>query len=75
MRGAASVVSAELRLSPTVAVARVATARELVHELPATLAELAAGRIDGYRARIIAEQTRPLVRLPELRRAVEAGLL
>ncbi|HEX6576950.1 MAG TPA: hypothetical protein VF082_01180, partial [Jiangellaceae bacterium] len=44
VRGAASVVSAELRLSPTVAVQRVALACELVHELPATLAELAAGR-------------------------------
>jgi hypothetical protein len=75
IRGAASVVSAELRLSPTAAVARVATACELVQELPATLAALAAGRIDGYRARIIAEQTRPLASAPELRRQVEARLL
>jgi Domain of unknown function (DUF222) len=75
VRGAASVVSAELRLSPSVAAARVATACELVDSLPATLAALAAGRIDGYRARIIAEQTRPLASAPELRRRVEAGLL
>jgi hypothetical protein len=59
VRGAASVISAELRLSPTAAVQRVAVACELVDSLPATLAALAAGRIDGYRARIIAEQTRP----------------
>jgi hypothetical protein len=75
IRGAASVISAELRLSPTAAVARTTVACELVQELPATLAALAAGRIDGYRARIIAEQTRPLAATPDLRRAVEAGLL
>jgi hypothetical protein len=43
IRGAASVISAELRLSPTAAVARVTLACELVESLPATLAELAAG--------------------------------
>jgi hypothetical protein len=75
IRGAASVISAELRLSPTIAVQRVALARELVDELPATLAALAAGRIDGYRARIVAEQTRPLAQHPGLRRRVEAELL
>ena len=75
VRGAASVVSAELRLSPAAAVARVALACELVAELPATLAELAAGRIDGYRARVVAEQTRPLAAVPDLRRQVEATLL
>ena len=75
VRGAASVVSAELRLSPATAVARVMLARELVDELPATLAELAAGRIDGYRARVVAEQTRPLAAVPDLRRQVEATLL
>jgi hypothetical protein len=75
VRGAASVISAELRLSPTAAVARVTLACELVQELPATLAALAAGRIDGSRARIIAEQTRPLASAPELRRQVEATLL
>ncbi|HEU0213784.1 MAG TPA: DUF222 domain-containing protein [Jiangellaceae bacterium] len=75
VRGAASVVSAELRLSPAAAVARVALACELVAELPATLAELDAGRIDGYRARVIAEQTRPLAPVPELRRQVETTLL
>ena len=72
VRGAASVVSAELRLSPSAALARVALACELVAELPATLAELRAGRIDGYRARVIAEQTRPLAGAPGLRRSVEA---
>jgi hypothetical protein len=75
IRGAASVISAELRLSPSAAVARVTLACELVDELPATLAQLRVGRIDGYRARIIAEQTRPLASAPELRRQVEAGLL
>jgi hypothetical protein len=75
VRGAASIISAELRLSPSAAVARVTLARELVESLPATLAELAAGRIDGYRARVIAEQTRPLAHTPQLRRDVEAGLL
>jgi hypothetical protein len=75
VRGAASVVSAELRLSPSAAVARTTLAVELVQELPATLAELAGGRIDGYRARMIAEQTRPLAQTPQLRRDVEAGLL
>jgi hypothetical protein len=75
IRGAASVVSAELRLAPAAALARVVVACELVQELPATLAALAAGRIDGYRARIIAEQTRPLAQLPDLRRSVEATLL
>jgi hypothetical protein len=75
VRGAASVVSAELRLSPAAAVTRVALACELAGELPATLAALDAGRIDGYRARVIAEQTRPLGPVPELRRSVEAALL
>ncbi|HMG30759.1 MAG TPA: DUF222 domain-containing protein, partial [Jiangellaceae bacterium] len=75
VRGAASVVSAELRLSPAAALARVALACELVAELPATLAELSAGRIDGYRARVIAEQTRPLAGAPGLRRQVEATIL
>jgi len=75
IRGAASVVSTQLRLSPSAAVARVTVACELVQELPATLAALAAGRIDGYRARIIAEQTRPLAQHPDLRRQVEATLL
>jgi hypothetical protein len=75
IRGAASIVSAELRLSPSAAVARLTLACELVESLPATLAELAAGRIDGYRARVIAEQTRPLAQAPDLRRQVEAALL
>jgi Domain of unknown function (DUF222) len=75
IRGAASIISAELRLSPSAAVARVTLACELVDELPATLAQLAGGRIDGYRARVIAEQTRPLAHTPQLRRDVEATLL
>ena len=75
VRGAASVVSAELRLSPSAALARTTIACELVAELPATLAELRAGRIDGYRARVIAEQTRPLAGAPGLRRSVEATIL
>jgi hypothetical protein len=75
IRGAASVISAELRLSPSAAQARVTLACELVGELPATSASLAAGRIDGYRARTIAEHTRPLAQHPDLRRRVEAELL
>jgi hypothetical protein len=75
IRGAASIISAELRLPPSAAVARTTLAVELVQELPTTLAELAGGRIDGYRARVIAEQTRPLAHTPQLRRDVEAALL
>jgi hypothetical protein len=75
IRGAASVISAELRLSSSAAVTRTTLACELVESLPATLAELAWGRIDGYRARVIAEQTRPLAQAPDLRRQVEATLL
>ncbi|HET6729311.1 MAG TPA: hypothetical protein VFG96_07810, partial [Jiangellaceae bacterium] len=47
IRGAASVVSAELRLSPSVAVGRVTLACELVESLPATLTALAAGGSTG----------------------------
>jgi hypothetical protein len=75
IRAAASVVSAQLRISPGHARNRVELACELVECLPDTLAALAAGRIDGYRARVLVEETRPLANTPELRTQVEAELL
>jgi hypothetical protein len=69
-RGAASIVSAELRISPGLARSRVELACELVTELPAVIDALAAGRIDAYKARILADETRPLAEHPELRRRV-----
>jgi hypothetical protein len=72
---AASVVSAELRISPGHARTRVELACELVECLPNTLEALSVGRIDGYRARVLAEETRPLADTPELRRTVERELL
>jgi Domain of unknown function (DUF222) len=74
-RGAASIVSAELRISPGQARARVELACELVDELPAVIDALAAGRIDGYKARIIADETRPLAEHGGLRRRVVQRLL
>ena len=75
IRAAASIVSAELRISPGHARNRVELACELVESLPATLAALAAGRIDMYRAKVLAEETRPLAGIPELRARVEGELL
>jgi Domain of unknown function (DUF222) len=72
---AASVVSAQLRISPGHARARVELACELVEALPDTLEALSVGRIDGYRARVLAEETRPLADTPHLRAKVEAELL
>jgi hypothetical protein len=72
---AASVVSAELRISPGHARTRVELACELVECLPDTLEALSVGRIDSYRARVLAEETRPLADSPELRRSVERELL
>ena len=46
---------------------------ELVDELPATLAGMRAGRLDGYRGRVIADETRPLE--PIARRNAEATIL
>ncbi len=75
VRGAASVVSAELRISPGNARARVELACELVEQLPAVLDALAAGRLDGYEARVIAEETRPLADRTGLRADVVDRLL
>ncbi len=75
IRTAASIVSAELRISPGHARNRVELACELVECLPDTLAALAAGRIDMYRARVLVEETRPLATNPELRARVEGELL
>ena len=75
IRTAASIVSAELRISPGHARNRVELACELVECLPETLAALAAGRIDMYRARVLVEETRPLATNPELRARVEGELL
>ncbi|TDD93968.1 DUF222 domain-containing protein, partial [Jiangella asiatica] len=74
VQGAGSEISLALAWSPGRATHRVAAAVELVDDLPATLAALAAGRIDGDKARLIAERTRCL---PDLatRRAVEATVL
>ncbi|HEY9378385.1 MAG TPA: DUF222 domain-containing protein, partial [Jiangellaceae bacterium] len=43
--------------------------------LPDTLAALAAGHIDSYRARVLVEETRPLSDTPDLRARVESDLL
>jgi hypothetical protein len=72
---AASIVSVQLRISPRHARSRVELACELVECLPDTMAALAAGRIDGYRARVLAEETRSLAEHPLLRTQVEAELL
>jgi hypothetical protein len=72
-RAAASEISARMRLSPGQARNRVELACELVDELGATLAELREGRIDGYRARVVAEETRPLEFAA--RRNAEANIL
>ncbi len=76
VRGAASIVSAELRISPGQARARVELACELVDQLPAVLDALAAGRMDySFKARILAEETRPLAEHPDLRRSIVDRLL
>ncbi|MBD0292095.1 MAG: DUF222 domain-containing protein [Jiangellaceae bacterium] len=75
VRGAASVVSAELRNSPGLARSRVALACELTEQLPAVVDALAAGSIDLYKARLLTEETRPLAEHPGLRRTVVDRLL
>jgi hypothetical protein len=75
IRTAASIVSAELRTSPGHSRSRVELACELVEHLPDTLAALAAGRIDMYRARVLVEETRPLAAHQRLRAQVEGDLL
>jgi hypothetical protein len=74
-RGAASIVSAVLRISPGLARSRVELACELVAELPAVVEVLADGRIDAYKARMLAEETRPLAEHAGLRSRVVQRLL
>jgi len=66
-------LAAELRWTPTFAANRVDAAVELVESMPATLAALAAGRIDWVRATTIVDRTKVLD--PEARRLVEAEIL
>ena len=75
VRGAASIVSAELGISPGQARSRVELACELVEQLPAIVAAMAAGRIDSYKARVLAEETRPLAEHTDLRQRVGERLL
>jgi Domain of unknown function (DUF222) len=70
---AAAEVGAALCISPLAAAGRVNTAVELVEQLPATHAALLDGRIDRYRATVIADQTAVLG--GEDRRAVEQRVL
>jgi Domain of unknown function (DUF222) len=75
VRSAASIVSAELRISPWLARSRVQLACELVDELPAVVEAMADGRTDAYKARVLADETRPLAEHAELRRRVVERLL
>jgi hypothetical protein len=61
--------------TPSHADSRVRAAVELVEQLPATLAALRSGKIDAYKARIIAEETAPLADRPEVRAQVERAAL
>ncbi|WP_026877001.1 HNH endonuclease signature motif containing protein [Jiangella gansuensis] len=74
VQAAGSEVSLALAWSPGRAAHRVATAVELVEELPTTLDALTAGRIDADKARLITERTRCLPN-PDTRRSVEAAVL
>ncbi|MBV9380756.1 MAG: DUF222 domain-containing protein, partial [Streptosporangiaceae bacterium] len=47
----------ELKLTPLAAAEQLSYAHTVTHRLPATFAALRAGRIDGYRVKIIAEAT------------------
>ncbi len=77
LRSAAAQVSAELGLAPVTGHRRVATARLLVEQLPATLAALRDGTIDYRRAELIAEVAdrhgMPLAALVEARVLPKAG--
>jgi hypothetical protein len=53
-------VAACLRISSNMAATRLATARALTTRLPSTLSGLQHGRLDAYRAQIIAEHVTPL---------------
>ncbi len=72
-RFAAMEVAAALHLSPLGARIRVERARQLVDVLPNTHAALREGRLDVFRAGIIADDTALLA--PEVRRAVESEVL
>lgn len=72
---AASEVSLALSWTPRHADAKVREAVVLAQLLPATLDALRDGRIDGYRARVICEETAPLDEDPEQRLAVERTAL
>src|SRR5699024_4620943 len=54
-------VSAALGVSPTLGTAMVDRAVDQVTDLPETWARMADGSIDGYKARLIAAGTRPLI--------------
>lgn len=71
---AADEVSLALRWTPNRARTQVGLAIELVEVLPDTLAALEAGRIDAYKARLIADRTRCLESVAA-RRLVEASVL
>jgi hypothetical protein len=75
LKAAADEVSAALRWTPSYADRRVHAAVELAAELPATLSALSAGKIDGYRAQVIVDETAPLRDDPEARAKVEADVL
>jgi Domain of unknown function (DUF222) len=75
VHAAADEVSAAMVWTPSFADGKVHDAIELVHNLTATLDALEAGRIDGYRARVIVEETSPLADQPDLRAAVEEKIL
>jgi Domain of unknown function (DUF222) len=75
VKAAADEVSAVLWWTPRYADGKVAEAVELVENLPATLQALESGRIDAYRAHVIAEEMLPLADQPGLRSAVEAHVL
>jgi hypothetical protein len=74
-RAAADEASAAMQWTPRYADSKVNDALNLAEKLPATLRALHEGRIDAYRARVIAEETVPLADRPGLLAEVEAKLL
>lgn len=75
VRSAADEVSVAMWWTPKHADFRVRLAAELVDELPATVEALRSGRLDLYKARVVAEETRPLRDDPQLRERVEQAAL
>lgn len=75
MRSAASEVSLAMSWTPSYADAKVAHAVRLSRSMPATLAALAEGRIDAYRAKVIDEETASLAEHPEVASEVESAVL